>query len=235
VAKSIYSKVKTFLKRVFREKDKSEYENASFSHEGEDRVLALIFSLQEKGFYVDAGACHPERFSNTHLLYLRGWRGINIDAMPGAMDAFKKMCPQDINLAMGIDVENGTRDLHLFEEPAINTFDLKWAERRMAAGCKRERVVKVEVRTINSILEEYLPRQTQIDLLSMDIEGLDTFVLNTLDFTRYRPKVIVYEACCNSVEDVLATKAADLLKAQGYVFKSKLVTSAIWTLNECKN
>ena len=57
----------------------------SFSQEGEDLVLARIFEGKKNGFYVDIGAHHPTRFSNTHYFYRRGWSGINIDAMPGSM------------------------------------------------------------------------------------------------------------------------------------------------------
>ena len=47
----------------------------SYSQEGEDRVLSsLLFKLHgakhiKDGFYVDVGAHHPYRFSNTCLFY----------------------------------------------------------------------------------------------------------------------------------------------------------------------
>ena len=56
----------------------------SFSHCGEDRVLAYLFKKFPVGFFVDVGAFHPQTSSNTLLLYQRGWRGINIDALPGS-------------------------------------------------------------------------------------------------------------------------------------------------------
>ncbi len=49
-----------------------------------------------KGFYVDIGAHHPFRYSNTQFFYEKGWRGINIDATPGSMDRFKDFRPEDI-------------------------------------------------------------------------------------------------------------------------------------------
>ena len=65
--------------------------NYSWSQEGEDRILYRIFEQQPVGFYVDVGAHHPKRFSNTYFFYRRGWRGINIDAMPGSMKNFEKL------------------------------------------------------------------------------------------------------------------------------------------------
>ncbi len=79
------------------------YMNPSYSIEGEDRIVrSLFWEKRDTGFYVDVGAHHPFRFSNTYLFYTQGWRGINIDATPGSMRAFKKHRPRDINLEIGI-------------------------------------------------------------------------------------------------------------------------------------
>ena len=57
----------------------------SFSQFGED--LAILRWLDDcldhiSHTYVDAGCFHPILYSNTLLLYKRGWRGINIDMLP---------------------------------------------------------------------------------------------------------------------------------------------------------
>lgn len=57
------------------------FENLYFSQEGDIR----LFNDSSSGIYVDIGAHHPFRFSNTYVFYKRGWRGINVDAMPGSM------------------------------------------------------------------------------------------------------------------------------------------------------
>ena len=80
----------------------------SFAQEGEDRVLfSLLFKLHggkhiDNGFYVDVGAHHPYYLSNTYIFYRQGWRGLNIDAMPGSMALFEKNRPRDINLESGV-------------------------------------------------------------------------------------------------------------------------------------
>jgi hypothetical protein len=58
------------------------YSKKSYSQEGEDMILNRIFEFRNSGFYIDVGAHHPMRFSNTYFFYRKGWRGINIDAMP---------------------------------------------------------------------------------------------------------------------------------------------------------
>ncbi|MDX9799068.1 MAG: hypothetical protein RBT05_09445 [Bacteroidales bacterium] len=93
---------KAFVDKTLRKTNFMGFGSISFSQEGEDMLLSKLFELNEKGFFVDIGAHHPIRFSNTYKLYLKGWRGINIDAMPNSMDLFKKYRSEDINLEIPI-------------------------------------------------------------------------------------------------------------------------------------
>ena len=83
------------------------YSNISYSLQGEDMVLKELFADKNQGFYVDVGAHHPFRFSNTYLFYKKGWRGINIDAMPRSMELFDKFRPRDINIECGVASNGG--------------------------------------------------------------------------------------------------------------------------------
>ena len=53
------------------------YGKIYYSQFGEDVVLLKIFKNKQVGFYVDVGAHHPKRYSNTYLLHKKGWQGIN--------------------------------------------------------------------------------------------------------------------------------------------------------------
>ena len=56
-----------------------------FGNYGEDLILHRLFDrTYRNGFYVDLGAYHPFRFSNTAYFYLKGWNGINVDANENA-------------------------------------------------------------------------------------------------------------------------------------------------------
>lgn len=46
-----------------------------YSHCGEDVFVDAYFRNKKQGFYVDVGAHHPKRYSNTALLYERGGGG----------------------------------------------------------------------------------------------------------------------------------------------------------------
>ena len=66
------------------------YRSFTFSQEGEDLLINRILNNKSEGFFIDIGAHHPIRFSNTYFFYRKGWRGINVDAMPGSMKAFEQ-------------------------------------------------------------------------------------------------------------------------------------------------
>ncbi|MEA5463494.1 FkbM family methyltransferase [Leptothoe sp. PORK10 BA2] len=103
------------------------YHNLSFSQEGEDRVLHRIFEGKKKGFYIDVGAYHPQRFSNTYLFYLSGWKGINIDASPENIKRFTNLRPRDINLSIAISDTCQELTFYTYKESALNTFSYELA------------------------------------------------------------------------------------------------------------
>lgn len=88
--------------------------NRSWSQESKDLILQRIFENKPNGFYIDLGAHHPRRFSNTYLFYSQGWRGVNIDAMPGSMIEFNKERSGDLNLEVGIELKESFLGYHVF-------------------------------------------------------------------------------------------------------------------------
>jgi hypothetical protein len=99
-------KIGKFIKSVLPQ---IAYLRISYSQDGEDRVLQSFFETRNKykGFYVDIGAHHPYRFSNTAIFYAKGWSGINIEPTPTLIQAFYKYRKRDINLNIGIAEQNG--------------------------------------------------------------------------------------------------------------------------------
>lgn len=57
--------LKNLAKRVFGCLTWDQWHQRSWSQEGEDLILRRIFENKNTGFYVDVGAHHPKRFSNT--------------------------------------------------------------------------------------------------------------------------------------------------------------------------
>lgn len=171
------------------------YFTKSYSQEGEDLILKRIFENKKNGFYVDVGAHHPFRFSNTYLFYKRGWKGINLDAMPNSMKLFHKYRSRDINLEIPVGEDQKILRYCIFNEPAINTFD----EKRIKSITRNPefhlvKKIEIKVRSLKSILDEYLPKGQKIDFMSIDVEGLDFEVVQSNDWDKYRPRYLLVES-----------------------------------------
>ena len=205
----------------------------SFAQEGEDLLLDKIFSDQAEGFYVDVGAHHPTKFSNTCRLHQRGWRGLNIDPRPGMKELFDAARPHDINLCLGIDEPQATLTYIQFNEPALNTFDRALAEQRLQQRAGAWRIVAetpVAVRPLSAVLAEHLPPGTVIDLLTIDADGWDLRVLRSNDWARFRPTVVLVESGGDSLEEDLHGAEARLLAQHGYVLLGKTFRTLLFRL-----
>ena len=166
----------------------------TYAQHGEDLMLCNLFRLMgvEMPGYLDLGAHHPYVISNTALLYERGSRGVNVEANPLLIEAFREARPEDLTVNLGVGPEQGTFPFYQFSSKGgLNTFSEavvdSWGEKQRV-----ERVVHLPVWTITRIVEEYCGG-IYPELLSLDLEGLDLPVLASADFTKSHPLVVVAE------------------------------------------
>jgi FkbM family methyltransferase len=202
----------------------------SYSQEGEDMVLRRYFDSQEQGFFVDVGAHHPKRLSNTYYFYRRGWRGINIDPKPGFQSTFDRERPRDINLQVAISDIPEELTYYMFAESAFNSFSPELAKvraRREDCGPALG-TATIRARRLDEVLAESLPAGQPIDFLSVDVEGLDLSVLQSNDWARYRPAVVVVEVLGASLDSIRDTDVCRYLESQGYFLFAKCVQSVIF-------
>ncbi len=168
----------------------------SFAQDGEDVVLLAFFENRKRyhGFFVDVGAHHPVRFSNTWIFYRRGWRGINIDPTPGSMQRFRMCRRRDINLEIGVGGTTSSLTFFCFNEPALNTFDPDLAKiRNVGHPYRIISEVCVPVKPLAKLLDENLPKGQKIDFLTIDVEGLDFEVLRSNDWIKYPAEFVLVE------------------------------------------
>jgi len=171
----------------------------SYSQNGEDLTIDSLLNFPKTGFYVDVGANHPDRFSNTKRFYKRGWNGINIEPNPDLFVHFPKRT-RDINLNIGVDSKDSTSlRFYRFFPNTLSTFSAETAERYRNMGYDLVDIVESEVRTLERIFEEYAQNKT-IDFLNIDVEGMEMEVLKGNNWGKYRPKVICLEAVEHSLE-----------------------------------
>jgi hypothetical protein len=204
------------------------YSTQSYAQEGEDMILRRIFEKRGDGFYVDIGAHHPKRFSNTYYFYRLGWSGINIDATPGSMACFHKVRPRDINLEIAIASGHRELTLFLFNEPALNSFDEALARRRNVGHYRIIGEQKMGTRTLAETLAAHLPAGQAIDFLSLDVEGLDLDVLQSNDWQRFRPEYILTECLAANLQELTQSPVYQLLDENGYDFFAKTVHTVMF-------
>jgi FkbM family methyltransferase len=169
------------------------YGVSCFGQDGEDMLLNRIFGMKNNGFYVDIGAHHPFRFSNTYNLYRRGWTGINVDAEPGSMLPFERHRKRDINIECGVGKSKGMFTYYRFNESALNTFNSTEAELKNKLPNFVLNETQIMVQPLGTLLDLHLPPGQTIDFLSIDVEGNEYDVLTSNNWDLYRPEIILAE------------------------------------------
>ena len=201
----------------------------NYSQEGEELALQRLMPLDSSGHYVEVGAYHPRRLSNTYALYRRGWRGLNIDATPGSMEAFRRLRPEDVNVEHAVSDSSTPLQFHEFASPALNTFDAALAETYVAAGWERSGIREITPRPLRDILAEHWPQGRPIHLMNIDVEGEEMGVLRSNDWDAYRPQWLIIEVLDTPLQALEGHPVIAFLAARGYVPVAKLAQSVILT------
>ena len=152
----------------------------TFSQFGEDLFINSFFKEHKKGKYVDLGAFHPMRLSNTYLLHKKGWSGTNVDLNSISIDLFNIARNKDKNICTLIsDQSNVLKDAYLEND---------WSAANSISpdnNLKLKKKMKTEI--FNNIIDH------QFDFLNIDLEGHDYEVLKTIDLNKFKPKLICIE------------------------------------------
>jgi FkbM family methyltransferase len=206
----------------------------SYAQEGEDLVLARILENLNilTGFFVDIGAHHPTRFSNSYYFYRKGWRGINVDALPGTKKLFERMRSRDINIECGVGSVSGTLKYFSFNEPALNTFSEKEAVKKNIHPYHIVETLEIPVVTLKQILDEHLPAGLPIDFMTIDAEGFDHEVISSNDWSLYRPRVILIELLNTEIEKLNSHPTSQLLHSHNYRAFAKTYNTFFFVANE---
>lgn len=196
-------------------------EAISYSQNSEDMMFfQLIQGTKQSGFYVDIGAHHPIRFSNTYLLYTSGWGGINIDPLLGTKELFDRYRPDDINLELAVGSCSGKVTYYSFEEPAYNTTSEKYAKKVVSNNWSKM-ISKdiVEVEPLEQIFDKYVTENGHIDLLTLDVETKEMDVLKSNNWEKYIPDWIIVEALDAAfipLGEINKDRVVSFLREKGY-------------------
>jgi len=184
----IYLYYNLFLKhKAYKKRD-------YYSQWGEDLFINEYFKNIQKGFYVDIGSYHPVMYSNTCLLFNKGWRGMNVDLNQTSIDLFNIMRPRDFNVCAAISDREEERDL-FFDHPfsPVNTIEETFynkSNKKLAFRNFKKR--KIKTKKFENIVKE-ISDISKIDFLNIDCEGFDYFVLKGFNLEKYAPMLICIE------------------------------------------
>lgn len=188
----------------------------TYAQNFEDVLLWRALGHVAQGFYIDVGANDPVEHSVTKAFYDHGWRGINIEPLPGFHQAFVQQRQRDTNLAVAAGASAG--ELTLYDVPAVNgwaTLDSTVAHAHAAEGFALNSM-KVPVCTLSEICLAHV--QGDIHFLKIDVEGFEAEVLKGMDFVRWRPWVVVVEATLPNSREVNFQTWEHLVTDHGYAF-----------------
>jgi FkbM family methyltransferase len=178
----------------------------SYSASGEDLLSWSWISALEpepsKIRYLDIGAAHRSRLSNTFLFYARGSSGVLVEPDPDQAAALAAARPRDIIIDAGIAFDD-RRSATLFKttNPLFNSFSREQAESIVKQSqswhpSQRQKIegsIETKLVSANEILEEHF-EGAPLHLLSIDAEGANFDIFRSIDFGRFSPMVICIEA-----------------------------------------
>jgi FkbM family methyltransferase len=144
--------------------------------------------------YLDIGAAHPIEGNNTYFFYKKGQRGVLVEPNEALCAQLRSVRPHDTTLVAGIGASAAREaDFYVLSYPSWSTFDKEEVERRLKgpSGVQLVEVVKRPLLNINEVMAEHF--QGAPAFVSIDVEGLELAILQSIDYRRYRPKLICVE------------------------------------------
>ena len=167
----------------------------SFANNSEDILLFRCFKDKREGYYVDVGANRPVYESVTCAFYDMGWCGLDVEPVPERARELRWARPRDIVVEAAASSAEGVATLYRTAGSAgLSSLDSRYLEQRLTGEDAelKKWPITVATRTLAAMLDENGVRD--IDFLKIDVEGNEAEVLAGMDFSRWRPKVLVIEA-----------------------------------------
>jgi hypothetical protein len=82
-------------------------------------------------------------------------------------------------------------------------------------------------------MDQHVPPGTKVDLLTVDVEGLDYEVLRSNDWSRYSPEFVLVECLeASTLEEASADRVAQLLLSEHYSIVAKTMNTVLFRLTQ---
>jgi FkbM family methyltransferase len=199
------------------------YASARNSRYGEEWIVRDFFRDRRGGVFVDVGANHYQRDSNTYYLETElGWSGVAIDPQIKFAADYRAHRPMTTFVPLFVsDVSDREATLYVPKDDLVASFDKNFAETESNSPAD---AVSIQTMTLDDILDRHGIRE--IDFLSMDIELHEPQALNGFSIERFRPRLVGVEAHAPVRQQIL-----DYFASHGYVVIAKYLradTENLW-------
>lgn len=151
----------------------------SYSQNDEELVILDYFKFRATGKFIDIGAFHITRFSNTRALYEKSWGGVLVEPAPSnyaAIAAHYEDEPRIKVLNVAIGETNGEIDFYDSGGDAIGTTDFDHMKKWGAAGVKYT-LIKVKQVSVVDFMKEHI---AGTQFLSIDTESTNIIVFRAI-------------------------------------------------------
>ncbi|NNJ10386.1 FkbM family methyltransferase [Chloroflexales bacterium ZM16-3] len=233
------------------------HQRISYSQQAEDILLDRYFGARQ-GTYLDIGAYHPIVDNNTYFFYQRGWRGTSIEPIPQLHELAQLLRPEDSNIAGAILDKGSTATIYKVLEKGtsvereseaytkyrrgpiswydglpysgLSTFSSVVASRHSAAGYP---VISIDVvsLTFEQLIEDFKVREPTF--VSIDVEGVEEYVIDTFPFAHWHPEIFVIEATSPNSDRGSYTSWEPVLLEEGYLFASFNGVNRFYLRQDC--
>lgn len=152
----------------------------------EEQSLVASFFAGTTGYFVEVGAYDPVYQSQTYHLELGGWDGLLIEPLPDLAHNLRQSRRAQVRQCACVAPQQAAGgSIALLERRGNSTvrFD--------PAKVTDELIITVPATTLNAVLED--AGVESVDFLSVDVEGAEPDVLRGLDFSRYRPRLVLVD------------------------------------------
>lgn len=195
------------------------------THRGEFAALRRLMTPDFPRIVVDVGANDGFYGSNSFPFVARGWRAVLVEPHPKVFAKLQKLHqarPDVTCLNLACAEKSGTFPLHVGNDgEAPSTSTLSSDPELLKLRTKGTITVRVE-RLSEVLAAQQIP--PDIGLLTVDVEGMDLEVLQGLDLSHWRPRIIITE----DYSPKFPAKS-ELLRRNGYLFQRKISADSIWT------
>lgn len=200
------------------------------SQHGEELYLWQLLGFRKEGVFIEVGAYNGVSLSNSLFFESIGWRTLLVEAHPDLAQQCREHRPgaHVVHAAAGERNEGTVTFSMVRGMPGMDTLSFVTSDEGHRARIENRggRIEQVDVpqRSLQSMLAEF--NLTEVDCLSIDVEGAELGVLRGLHLEQNRPRLIMVEDNSNGQN----TEVTQLLKPHGYEVVANVGCNVVYQL-----